>query len=184
SHADCALGGGEEFWPRAAATGVSTADPGHPDDSTLEARRPLATATRACAHGRPSLQDTRSLARPFWRSQCWWSLCAPTTALAEVAWGPRPEPRAHIAPTPGRLPSKPHGRRMGSKRRCNHWGRENRLVSIPATTHEAPRLSCGDSGQGWQDSNPRPTVLETAALPTELHPYGGALRVNYCVLRG
>jgi hypothetical protein len=24
--------------------------------------------------------------------------------------------------------------------------------------------------QGWQDSNPRPTVLETAALPTELHP--------------
>jgi hypothetical protein len=25
--------------------------------------------------------------------------------------------------------------------------------------------------QGWQDSNPRPTVLETAALPTELHPF-------------
>ncbi len=25
--------------------------------------------------------------------------------------------------------------------------------------------------QGWQDSNPRPAVLETAALPTELHPY-------------
>src|SRR5437868_11815477 len=25
--------------------------------------------------------------------------------------------------------------------------------------------------QEWQDSNPRPTVLETAALPTELHPY-------------
>ena len=24
--------------------------------------------------------------------------------------------------------------------------------------------------QGWQDLNPRPTVLETAALPTELHP--------------
>ena len=24
--------------------------------------------------------------------------------------------------------------------------------------------------QGWKDSNPRPTVLETAALPTELHP--------------
>ncbi len=26
--------------------------------------------------------------------------------------------------------------------------------------------------QGWQDSNPRPAVLETAALPTELHPCG------------
>src|SRR5690349_12034669 len=27
---------------------------------------------------------------------------------------------------------------------------------------------------GWQDSNPRPTVLETAALPAELHPFAGA----------
>jgi hypothetical protein len=26
--------------------------------------------------------------------------------------------------------------------------------------------------QGWQDSNLRHTVLETVALPTELHPYG------------
>ena len=26
--------------------------------------------------------------------------------------------------------------------------------------------------QGWQDSNPRHAVLETAALPAELHPYG------------
>jgi hypothetical protein len=25
--------------------------------------------------------------------------------------------------------------------------------------------------QGWQDSNPRHAVLETAVLPTELHPY-------------
>jgi hypothetical protein len=25
--------------------------------------------------------------------------------------------------------------------------------------------------QGRQDSNPRPAVLETAALPAELHPY-------------
>src|SRR5690606_17799255 len=25
--------------------------------------------------------------------------------------------------------------------------------------------------QEWRDSNPRPTVLETAALPTELHSY-------------
>ena len=25
--------------------------------------------------------------------------------------------------------------------------------------------------QGWRDSNPRRTVLETDALPTELHPY-------------
>jgi hypothetical protein len=28
-----------------------------------------------------------------------------------------------------------------------------------------------NSWQGWQDSNPRHTVLETVALPTELHPY-------------
>ena len=27
--------------------------------------------------------------------------------------------------------------------------------------------------QGQQGSNPRPTVLETAALPTELYPYAG-----------
>jgi hypothetical protein len=27
--------------------------------------------------------------------------------------------------------------------------------------------------QGWKDLNPRPTVLETAALPTELHPSEG-----------
>ena len=27
-----------------------------------------------------------------------------------------------------------------------------------------------DFWQGWQDSNPRPAVLETAALPAELHP--------------
>ena len=25
--------------------------------------------------------------------------------------------------------------------------------------------------QGWQDSNPRHPVLETGALPAELHPY-------------
>jgi murein peptide amidase A len=31
------------------------------------------------------------------------------------------------------------------------------------------------AGQGWQDSNPRPTVLETAALPAELHPSAGPI---------
>lgn len=29
--------------------------------------------------------------------------------------------------------------------------------------------------QGQQGSNPRPTVLETVALPTELYPYGAAV---------
>ena len=33
--------------------------------------------------------------------------------------------------------------------------------------------------QGQQDSNPRPTVLETVALPTELYPYrAGAKRAT------
>ena len=32
--------------------------------------------------------------------------------------------------------------------------------------------------QGWQDLNPRHAVLETAALPTELHPYG-VLKLDY-----
>src|SRR3954454_4614966 len=36
-------------------------------------------------------------------------------------------------------------------------------------THNCGFWLC-DWAQGWQDSNPRPTVLETAALPTELHP--------------
>ncbi len=35
--------------------------------------------------------------------------------------------------------------------------------------------------QGWQESNPQPSVLETDALPIELHPYigedsGGGIR--------
>jgi hypothetical protein len=29
--------------------------------------------------------------------------------------------------------------------------------------------------QEWRDSNPRPSVLETDALPTELHSYGAPL---------
>ncbi len=31
--------------------------------------------------------------------------------------------------------------------------------------------------QEWRDSNPRPSVLETDALPTELHSYGQAARI-------
>ena len=36
-----------------------------------------------------------------------------------------------------------------------------------------PEALEGAGWQGRQDSNLRPTVLETAALPTELHPYNG-----------
>ena len=45
-----------------------------------------------------------------------------------------------------------------------------------ATTRNAPEAAHlrgfrgAVTSQGWQDLNPRPTVLETAALPTELHP--------------
>src|SRR4030042_1750858 len=34
------------------------------------------------------------------------------------------------------------------------------------------------SWQGRQDSNPRPAVLETAALPSELHPYTFGIKVE------
>ena len=33
--------------------------------------------------------------------------------------------------------------------------------------------------QEWEDSNPRPAVLETAALPAELHSYRGLAAVNF-----
>jgi hypothetical protein len=32
--------------------------------------------------------------------------------------------------------------------------------------------------QEWQDSNPRPVVLETTALPTELHSYRKSIYHN------
>ena len=37
--------------------------------------------------------------------------------------------------------------------------------------NETPSVSFASSWQGRQGSNLRPTVLETVALPTELHPY-------------
>jgi hypothetical protein len=35
----------------------------------------------------------------------------------------------------------------------------------------ASKLAYNLIWQEWEDSNPRPAVLETAALPTELHSY-------------
>ena len=35
-----------------------------------------------------------------------------------------------------------------------------------------PKIFLTIQGQGWQDSNPQPAVLETAALPVELQPSG------------
>jgi hypothetical protein len=44
----------------------------------------------------------------------------------------------------------------------------------PANGYDRDHLSLFEQlrsiWQGWQDSNPRHAVLETAALPTELHP--------------
>jgi hypothetical protein len=50
-------------------------------------------------------------------------------------------------------------------------GREDLTIwaELPLT-RIATRRTGLDTEQGWRDSNPRPTVLETAALPTELHP--------------
>jgi hypothetical protein len=31
--------------------------------------------------------------------------------------------------------------------------------------------------QGWQESNPQPSLLESAALPIELHPYACAMMI-------
>ena len=36
--------------------------------------------------------------------------------------------------------------------------------------------------QGREDSNPRPTVLETGTLPTELHPYALVYYITYFLL--
>src|SRR5690554_4535081 len=48
-----------------------------------------------------------------------------------------------------------------------------RLGDFPVAS--GPRL--GD-WQGQQGSNPRPTVLETVALPAELYPYGRCIRYD------
>ncbi len=40
-----------------------------------------------------------------------------------------------------------------------------------STDKELALASVYSKWQGWQGSNPRPTVLETGALPAELHPY-------------
>ncbi len=42
----------------------------------------------------------------------------------------------------------------------------------------SPRPPCYGCWQGWQDSNPRHAVLETAVLPAELHPCIKFLKSN------
>ena len=42
---------------------------------------------------------------------------------------------------------------------------------VPPLMARKPQLSWGYAWQGRGDSNPRPSVLETDALPTELHPF-------------
>ena len=48
------------------------------------------------------------------------------------------------------------------------------------------RFTPGYDWQEWRDSNPQPPVLETGALPIELHSYGEAfvpfLRSNYSTI--
>jgi hypothetical protein len=48
-----------------------------------------------------------------------------------------------------------------------------RLLAGVSESRSTVRVLALSAGQGWQDLNPRPTVLETAALPTELHPSEG-----------
>jgi hypothetical protein len=65
-------------------------------------------------------------------------------------------------------------RLMSVSHRANggRWRRQRTPGAMPFATLRAG-FSLVDP-QGWQDSNPRPTVLETAALPTELHPSASA----------
>ncbi len=73
-------------------------------------------------------------------------------------------------------------RRIATRARRTGFKPARRVSASPSLVVTAPRLRanfasslqlallCGER-QGRQDSNLRPTVLETAALPTELRPW-------------
>ncbi len=42
---------------------------------------------------------------------------------------------------------------------------------VEKSTHRPDRQMCAFFWQGQKDLNPRPMVLETSTLPTELYPY-------------
>ena len=58
-----------------------------------------------------------------------------------------------------------------------YWCRGGDLNSDELFTHHPLKMAClpnsttSANWQEWQDSNPRPVVLETTALPTELHSF-------------
>ena len=58
-----------------------------------------------------------------------------------------------------------------------------RLELLQAFAHHPLKMAClpvppPRQWQGWQGSNPRPAVLETAALPAELHPCNSNTRLT------
>src|ERR1700679_3900216 len=53
----------------------------------------------------------------------------------------------------------------------------NVFFVVSAMSSFFEKLDSSKSWQEWRDSNPRPTVLETAALPTELHSCAGVRAV-------
>ena len=71
-----------------------------------------------------------------------------------------------IFPANSRKPMTP---RIASSRSSYHLATQRNRENLSAT-HAAPTV-----WQGRRGSNPRPAVLETAALPTELHPFNLSL---------
>ena len=86
-------------------------------------------------------------------------------------------PRGRTWPVPSRRPRAP-GRNadLDGRRRCS--GRSRPLVRLallssrrdPPVVRPAVQRLCRHRWQGRQDLNLQPAVLETAALPIELHP--------------
>src|SRR5207244_11216237 len=79
-------------------------------------------------------------------------------SLRMTRWSP---PLQGGAPRRRRRPPSAQSGRAGRRQLKHHaLGRYSTMPDSAAL-----------AGQGWQDLNPRPTVLETAALPNELHPF-------------
>src|SRR5207248_7604264 len=71
----------------------------------------------------------------------------------------------NATPQPVSASTKRQPSRIGTTLTSPHLRRE-----IPRVQNDAEFSAAEKCWHGWRDSNPRPAVLETAALPAELHP--------------
>ena len=70
---------------------------------------------------------------------------------------------------------------LGKQIFLSSLARPRPLIPLPRLRicyHFQPRLF---EWQEWEDSNPRPAVLETAALPAELHSYRGLATNDFTI---